>query len=36
MAEHSKTNKTGHVAITVRQQDRLRFKTLARNVVSLP
>lgn len=28
-----KTSKTGHVTITVVQQDGVRFKTLARNVV---
>ncbi len=28
-----KTSKTGHVTITVVQQDGIRFKTLARNVV---
>ena len=30
----SKTSKTGHVTITVRQDNGERFKTLARNVAS--
>ena len=31
--EDRKTSKTGHVTITVRQDDGTRFKTLARNVI---
>jgi len=31
-----KTGKTGHVSITVRQTDGVRFKILAKNVVMLP
>lgn len=30
--EDMKTSKTGHVTITVRQADGIRFKTLARSV----
>ena len=33
VVEDSKTSKTGHVTITVRQASGERFKTLARNVV---
>ena len=32
MVEDRKTSKTGHVTITVRQDDGIRLKTLARNV----
>jgi ribosomal protein S4E len=32
IVEDRKTSKTGHVTITVRQDDGVRFKTLARNV----
>ena len=32
IAEDLHTSKTGHVTITVRQADGVRFKTLARNV----
>lgn len=32
LVEDSKTSKTGHVTITVRQDGGSRFKTLARNV----
>jgi ribosomal protein S4E len=31
-----KTSKTGHVTITVKQKDGVRFKTLAKNVEVLP
>jgi ribosomal protein S4E len=34
--EDCKTSKTGHVTITVRQDDGTRFKTLARNVAVRP
>jgi ribosomal protein S4E len=33
VVEDRKVSRTGHVTITVRQGDGLRFKTLARNVV---
>ena len=36
IVEDRKTSKTGHVTITVRQDDGERFKTLARNVVVRP
>jgi ribosomal protein S4E len=36
IVEDRKTSKTGHVTITVRQDDGDRFKTLARNVVAQP
>lgn len=32
IVEDLKTSKTGHLTITVRQADGMRFKTLARNV----
>jgi ribosomal protein S4E len=32
VVEDRKTSKTGHVTITVRQTDGIRFKTLAKNV----
>lgn len=32
--EDMKTSKTGHVTITVRQKNDVRFKTLAKNVVA--
>lgn len=31
--EDKKLSKTGHLTITVRQEDDVRFKTLARNVI---
>ena len=34
--EDRKTSKTGHVTITVRQDNGLRFKTLAKNVETQP
>ena len=36
VVEDRRTTKTGHVTITVRQDDGARFKTLARNVVVEP
>ena len=33
VVEDRKISKTGHVTVTVRQDDGVRFKTLARNVV---
>lgn len=36
VVEDLKLSKTGHATITVRQDDGVRFKTLARNVVKLP
>ena len=36
IVEDRRTSKTGHVTITVRQDDGERFKTLARNVVVQP
>jgi ribosomal protein S4E len=36
IVEDRKTSKTGHVTITVRQDDGERFKTLTRNVVVQP
>jgi ribosomal protein S4E len=36
IVEDRKTSKTGHVTITVRQDDGARFKTLARNVTARP
>jgi ribosomal protein S4E len=36
LVEDSKTSKTGHLTITVRQTDGVRFKTLARNVEMRP
>ena len=33
VVEDSRTSKTGHVTITVRQDNGVRFKTLARNAV---
>jgi hypothetical protein len=35
VVQDSKTSKTGHVTITVRQDNGERFKTLARNVAAL-
>jgi ribosomal protein S4E len=34
--QDAKTSKTGHVTITVEQDDGVRLKTLARNVVVKP
>lgn len=36
VVQDRKTSKTGHVTITIRQEDGERFKTLARNVVVQP
>jgi ribosomal protein S4E len=36
VVEGSKLSKTGHVTITVRQEDGVRFKTLARNAEKQP
>jgi ribosomal protein S4E len=36
IVQDRKTSKTGHVTITVREDDGKRFKTLARNVVVRP
>lgn len=36
IVEDSRTSKTGHVTITVRPADGVRFKTLARNVEKGP
>ena len=36
IVEDRNTSKTGHVTITVRQDDGVRFKTLARNVRPRP
>ena len=36
LVEDRKPSKTGHVTITVRQADGVRFKTLARNVEKRP
>jgi ribosomal protein S4E len=36
VVEDRKTSKTGHVTITVREDDGERFKTLARNVAVQP
>lgn len=34
--EDKKHSKTGHLTITVRQDNDVRFKTLARNVIRVP
>jgi hypothetical protein len=36
MVEDLKLSKTGHLTLTVRQANDVRFKTLARNVVRTP
>ncbi len=36
VVQDCKTSKTGHVTITVCQENGERFKTLARNVIALP